>query len=148
MSIHMNIRRSVVHALLFASVVFPMLAGAQGLVPCDNSLPRDANGQIIPNSTVENPCGFDQFIELIQRVLNYLIYIVAAPIAAIMFAIAGYMYLTAGEDSGKVKKAHDIFISVLWGFGIMLIAWALVSFVLNLFTGDNSGYSLLQAPAT
>jgi hypothetical protein len=46
-----------------------------------------------------------------------------------------------------VKKAHDIFISVLWGFGIMLIAWALVSFILNFFT-DGTTYNLLEAKAT
>jgi hypothetical protein len=114
-----------------AAVFLPVFAAAQGtgLVPCTND------------------CEFNDLIELVQRVLNYLIYIVAAPIAAIMFAIAGYMYLTAGDDTGKVKKAHDIFISVLWGFGIMLIAWALVSFVLNLFT-DGTTYSLLEGTAT
>ncbi len=119
-----------VFMLLSAS---PLVAMAQ-LVPCDGS--------------VERPCNFSALIQLIENVLEYLIYIVAAPIAAIMFAIAGFNYLTAGDDMGKVKRAHDIFISVLWGFGIMLIAWALVSFVLNFFTGDNSTFNLLDAPAT
>jgi riboflavin transporter FmnP len=86
------------------------------------------------------------FITLIQNVLKYLIYTIATPIAAIMFAYAGYLYMTAGDEMGNIKKAHDIFVSVLWGFGVMLIAWALVWFIITFFTGDNSEYNLLQAP--
>jgi len=121
--------------------VLPLIAGAQGLVPCgfDTNADEQVSG--------DEECDFEDLMVLIGGVLNYLIYFVATPIAAIMFAIAGFFYLTAGDDMGKVKRAHDIFISVLWGFGIMLIAWALVSFIINFFT-DGTTYNLLEAPET
>jgi hypothetical protein len=120
-------------SLIVVASAIPFLVSAQGLVPCTDD------------------CDFADFIELVQRFLNYLIYIVATPIAAIMFGIAGFYYLTAGEDTSKVKKAHDIFISVLWGFGTMLIAWALVSFIFNFFTNTQDpqeNLNLLEAPTT
>ncbi len=125
-------KSSVVFLALFAVSMLPLVAFGQGLVPCDG--------------TRVNPCTFEMFITLIQNVLKYLIYTIATPIAAIMFAYAGYLYMTAGDEMGNIKKAHDIFISVLWGFGVMLIAWALVWFIITFFTGDNSEYNLLQAP--
>lgn len=123
---HIFRRQHLLATLLLSAIFLPTFVFAQGLVPCTDD------------------CNFNDLITLIGNVLRYLIYMVATPIAAIMFAIAGYYYLTAGEDAGKVKKAHDIFISVLWGFGIMLIAWALVSFIFNFFT--DGSYSLLDAP--
>lgn len=123
---------SVVFLALISVGILPLVTFGQGLVPCDG--------------TRVNPCTFEMFITLIQNVLKYLIYTIATPIAAIMFAYAGYLYMTAGDEMGNIKKAHDIFVSVLWGFGVMLIAWALVWFIITFFTGDNSEYNLLQAP--
>ena len=125
----MNSKRRLLLTIFF-SILFlttGATAFAQGLVPCDGS--------------AANQCTFEKLITLIQNVLNFLIYDIATPIAAIMFAVAGYFYLTAGDNEAKVKRAHDIFVSVMWGFGIMLIAWALVNFIFNLLTGGT--FSLL-----
>jgi len=123
-------RHHTLAALFLLAIFLPTIVMAQGLVPCTGN--------------VGDECDFEDLITLISKVLEYLIYFVATPLAAIMFAVAGYYYLTAGEDAGKVKKAHDIFISVLWGFGIMLVAWALVSFIFNFFT--DGSFTLLAAP--
>ena len=122
---YMNLKRQFLTTIFFAVLFFVRgaTAFAQGLVTCTND------------------CDFNKLIQMVQNVLNFLIYDIGSPIAAIMFAVAGYFYLTAGDNESKVKRAHDIFISVLWGFGIMLIAWALVNFVLNLLTGGT--FSLL-----
>lgn len=99
--------------LLFAT---PFFASSAGLVPCGGS--------------GEPPCSFSLLIELIQRIINFLL-IIAAPIASILFAYAGFLYLTAGEESGKISKAHDVFLNVLIGIVIALAAWLVVNTINN-----------------
>lgn len=100
---------------VLAPVFFAFAAG--GLVPCGGS------GQ--------NPCGFSDFFVLINNVINFLLFKIATPLAALTFAIAGWMYLTAAGDSGKIKNAHELFKNVAIGFIIALAAWLIVNAILT-----------------
>lgn len=84
-----------------------------GLVPCTGT-----------------DCDFNSFLTLIGNVINYTIFI-AVPIAAVAFSYAGFLYLTAVGDTGKIEEAHGIFKSVLTGVFIMLAAWLLVNAILT-----------------
>lgn len=70
-------------------------------------------------------CGFDNLLLLIQGLLSFLITL-AIPVASAMFIYAGFLYVTAIDDSGKVSKAKGIFATAFWGFVIMLGAWLIV----------------------
>jgi|SRR3990167_7572882 len=85
-------------------------------------------------------CGFDDLIVLVRNTINFLL-IITAPIAAIMFAYAGFLYLTAAGDSGKISKAHGIFWTVLCGIVITLAAWLIISTITGALLKE--GYSLL-----
>lgn len=107
--------------------LLPVVAFAQsGLIPCDGVSPK---------------CGFADIIQLANNIINFLI-IVSIPLAVITFMYAGFLYLTAGGNEGKIKQAHSIFWKVLWGFIIILTAWLIVELIINAFliTPD---YSLL-----
>ncbi len=82
----------------------PDLSG--GLVPCDG------------RSNV-NRCTWDKVIELINRVLTWLLFM-TVPIAAGMFAYAGFLFLTKGSSEEARGKAKGIFINVF--IGIIFIA--------------------------
>ena len=107
------------HPFLFTifvlSLVFFMLgvvfvAEAKGLVPCEGP-----------------DCNFDKLIELTQEVIDFLIVIIASPLATVLFAYAGWLYMSAGGDPGKVARGHQIFRNVLLGLVIALAAWLIVS---------------------
>ena len=107
--------RKIQHVLftVFVAVIFitPLLVfGAEhgGLVPCKGI-----------------DCNFNHLIILAKNIIKFLI-IVAAPLAAIMFVYAGWLYMTAQGDSGKVSQAHDIFRTVFFGFIFILGAWLAV----------------------
>lgn len=102
---------------------------ADGLVPCGGS------GQ--------NPCSVNDFFVLINNVINFLLFNIATPLAALTFAVAGWMYLTAGGDTGKIKQAHELFKNVAIGFIIALSAWLIVKAIL-LGLGIQPGFSQLQ----
>lgn len=86
---------------------------AAGLVPCDGS--------------TADPCSFAKFIDLIRNIVNFLMFKVAVPLSAILFAYAGFLMMFAGGDEGKIKSARAIFWWVFVGIIITLSAWLIVN---------------------
>ena len=70
-------------------------------------------------------CGFADLITLIGRVIEY-IFILIIPIAAIVFAYAGFLYLTSGGDPGKKTAAKKAMTNVVIGIVIVMAAWLVV----------------------
>ena len=100
-------------------------------------MPLVSHGAIVPDCNAD--CGFNDLITLIKNIVDFLI-LITAPIAAIMFCYAGFLYVTAGGDTGQIGKAHKVFWTVLVGFLIVLSAWLIVKALSVLLA---SGFSLL-----
>lgn len=92
----------------------PLLVSADGLVPC--------------GGRGEKMCEYADFITLIKRVIIFLIQIGVA-FSAVVFAYAGWLYMTSGGDEGKVKQAHEMLTKVLWGFLFALGAYLIVELI-------------------
>ncbi len=90
-------------------------ANCTGLVPC---CPKDG-------------CGWKEFLALIQKVINFLIFDLSLPITAIIFAYSGFLFMTSGDDSAKRTKGKKIFFNVLIGFVIAMAAWLIVNLILT-----------------
>ena len=118
--------------VFFAMTALPLLAFAailpKELIPCGNS------GQ--------PTCDFTMLTKLVQNIINFLVYM-SAPVAAVAFAWAGVLYLTAAGDETKIGKAHTIFTDVLIGLGIVLSAWLIVKLIVT-GLGVKSGLSPLR----
>ena len=114
--------------VLLTILVLPFAVFAAPIVPCGNP------GQ--------EPCTFNDFLVGIKNVIDFLLMITGS-IAAIMFAYAGFLVLTAGPDEGKVKQAKELSWSVVKGFALMLSAWLLVKMVL-VGLGVTPEFSLLN----
>lgn len=87
--------------------------------------PKDTGFQLVPCDGVLIPCDFNALMTLFNRFINFILY-VSIPLAAISFSYAGYLYLSAAGNTGKIEEAHGIFIKVLWGFVFVLSAWLIV----------------------
>ena len=107
--------------------------GQSNLIPC--GLKQDPL-----TKKVLDPCEFKHVIELAKNIINFLIFRIASPLAAIMFAYAGFLYITNNGNEGKVKQAHDIFLYVFWGFVVALGAWLTVSMILSFFVDDKFNF--------
>ena len=108
--------------VLLCGILVPMVSLAQEpLVPCGINGPD---------------CDFDDLVDLARRVINFLLG-VAVPIAAIMFAYAGFLYLTSAGDTAKRGKATSIFQNVFWGFVLALSAWLIVNLLTTFFLEGN-----------
>lgn len=96
--------------------------GLRGLVQCGTG---DTTG-------AATECDFAAFMSLVNRLINFMLFVLAIPFAAISFAYAGYLYLSAGGgNEGNVKEAHGIFKSVAINLIIAFSAWLVIHAIIS-----------------
>jgi hypothetical protein len=76
-------------------------------------------------------CGFNELINLINKVINWLLFVVSLPLAAIIFTYAGFLLLFSGGDHHKVDTAKAIFKNVVFGLVLACAAWLIVHTILS-----------------
>ena len=95
------------------------------LVPCDNSA-----GQL---------CNFGKLLDLVNNVITFILVYMAVPIAAIMFAYAGFLLVTAGgEAAGARTKAKSIFTNAVIGLILAIACWLIVKLILHILGWDGA----------
>ncbi len=80
------------------------------------------------------PCGGDSQPEcnlchlwrLGSNIINFISFNLAIPIAALLFVVAGVLFLTSGGDESRVTKARNIFTNTVIGLVIIFASWLLV----------------------
>ena len=103
---------------------------ASWLVPCGGSPGQPT----IP--TIAAGCNLCNFGQLIQNIINFLI-IISVPLSAALFAWAGFLLFSAGDNKGKVTQAHKIFSSVFIGLVIALSGYLIVQTLMNALLNKN-----------
>jgi hypothetical protein len=78
-------------------------------------------------------------------VINFLIFRIAAPIAAVMFAYAVFLCLTNAGNESKITQAREVFWMVFWGIVIALAAWLTVNMIVTFFVGEGSAVNYLES---
>jgi hypothetical protein len=106
------IAASIITAAPIALVAFPGIASA-ALVKCDVK------------------CGLSDFILLINDVITYAI-MLALVIAGVMIMVAGFKMVTSAGDPGKIKEGRAMIMQVLVGLFVLLTAFLIIKFVLQL----------------
>src|SRR3989344_4328657 len=141
--------------LIFLMLVVPVLALAQiktekgdnvkddGLVPCGKETKTYKKDEIIPATATTperkaeadvtltvKPCDFNDFLTLINNILYFILFLMAIPICAIMFAYAGFLLVTAGGEAAHARtKAKTIFTNALIGLVLAFAAWLIVKLI-------------------
>ena len=97
------------------------------------------SGQIVPQECNEKGgCkSVCDLATLAQNVLNTGIYI-AVFLSAVLFAWAGWLYLT-GAAGSDLSRAKTIFFDVIVGLVIILIGWLVVDTLIKTLTGGQFG---------
>lgn len=110
--------------LVLAIIFSPVLSHAAGLVNCGKGA-VDATGKII------DECTFSDVFDLINRLVNFILVALAIPIAAIMFAYAGFtMLAVGGESAGGIEKAKTVFMDTVIGLALVAGSWIIVHTIL------------------
>ncbi len=78
-------------------------------------------------------CGFNEFIDLINNVIEFILFYMAVPIAAIMFAYAGFLMVTAGGEAAHARQeAKEIAMNTVIGLIFVLAAFLIVKTILSI----------------
>lgn len=107
-------------------IVVPVVSSAaganssSGLVPCTNN------------------CGFKDLMTLVNNVINFILYGMVIPIAAIMFAYAGFELVTSGGSTEKRGLAKKVFTNVVIGLIIAVASTIIVKLILSTLGFDAS----------
>lgn len=121
-------KKILISLFIFLMLIMPVVSLAENivLVPCTNT---PING-VIPDADL---CGFNALMALVNKVINFILYYMAIPIAAIMFAYAGFLMVTAGgEAAGARTKAKSIFFNALIGLVLAAACWLIVKLILSI----------------
>ncbi|OGI60560.1 hypothetical protein A2641_03440 [Candidatus Nomurabacteria bacterium RIFCSPHIGHO2_01_FULL_37_25] len=114
---------------VFLMLVAPVISFAafdplKGLVPCNNT-PDDSG-------TIAEPCNFTAFMKLINNIIDFILFYMAIPIAAIMFFYAGFKLVTSGGSTEARGKAKNIFTNAVIGLVLAAAAWLIVKTLLSI----------------
>lgn len=122
----MTLRKIVINIISLIIIFVPLMVFAQtesrtGIVPkCG----------IFSGGVIDNPCEFDDLMQLLNNVINYLLFVIATPLAALIIVYAGILYVFDGGSAEKVKKAKGILKNVVFGYVVALAAWLIVKTIL------------------
>lgn len=112
-------------ALILLLVLIPSFALAAGL----------------PIQIVPDECNRDggcpsicSLAQLAQNILNAAIYLAVA-LSAVLFAWAGFLYLTNVGNPGGVSRAKEVFANVFIGLIIIVASWLVIDIVMRAFLG-------------
>jgi hypothetical protein len=107
----------------------------------DNTNPGPNNNQNPTGSTYSGlipcgaagqpPCDFDMLIVLINRVVDFLLFVIAFPVVAVVVAWAGVKLLISGGSSGAKEQAKSMMGHVVVGLIVALLAWGIIKLILT-----------------
>jgi hypothetical protein len=128
---------------LLAFLILPYMAlaapSATSTAPGDLS---SQGGGLVPDCPATG-CGWPELIKLVSKVINFLVFDLSLPIAAIVFAYAGFRIMTRGDNPGNRAKAIGMFKKVGLGLVIAMTAWLIIHTILATLN-VKTGYSLLE----
>ncbi len=113
-------------AMLILTAFSPALALAQN-PPNQNRIIPDCG--IIVDGKINKECDYNDFLQLIKNIINWLI-LFSFPVAALVFAWAGFKYMTTGISDQK-SAAKSMLVKVFIGFVIILASWLIVNTILS-----------------
>lgn len=125
--------KRLVCALVLASALLPISSAfAAGLVPC--------GGQGEPT------CTWNMLMELGKRIINFLLFTIAVPLAALLVAYGGMLMLISGTNPGNVNKGKTIIYQTLISLAIAFLAWLIVNTLLGVLTQGKFGLQTRALP--
>jgi len=112
------VRRASV-AILMSVFLLPVLVHAD-IVTCDGP-----------------DCSFKDLMSTFGSLITTIVTVGVAAVAIVM-SWAGFKYLTAGGDMGKVSEAHKVFSTALKGFIFMIAAYLIVQLLFSTLGVDSA----------
>ncbi len=96
---------------------FLVIAAEDGLVKCGND--------------VNDPCGLDDFMTLLNDIYTFIVSNIAAPLAIIAIIIGGVLMMTSAGNPNMMSLGKKVFWSAVIGLVLAFGAKAIINFILE-----------------
>ncbi|MBI3888813.1 hypothetical protein HY311_03410 [Candidatus Nomurabacteria bacterium] len=128
-----KVKKFVIRNYTFVIVLAVLLA-----VPAFSLANTPPTSGLVPCLTKSNPgpCDFNALMTLVNTLINFALYFMAIPIAAIMFVYAGFELVSSGGSTEKRGIAKKVFTNAVIGLILAAAAWLIVKTLLSIL-----GYS-------
>lgn len=129
--------------LMVASATFALAQGADDpsvpgyLFECGQDIGQ--GGQIIGQ-----PCDFNYFLSLFNRVIKFLLYVVVVPLAVFGILRTGYIMVKDSDKPNVKTAAKENAKFILLGFFFTFGAYLFVKFLLDLVLGNSSTANVIR----
>ena len=143
-------KRNILEPDIFDPIVLPPITstsgtggsgGTSGTTGGSTVVYNDTQQDVINNGIAPTNCGynlskggkicnFNDAMSLVKRIIEY-IFVLILPIAAIIFAYAGFLFLTSGGSADKRKAAKKAMTSVIIGIIVIMAAWIIVKTIVG-----------------
>lgn len=87
----------------------------------------------------QSPCTICDIPVTISRLINYVIFIIATPLAIFMVIVGGFMMLTAGPSPQRYETGKKALLNTLIGIAFIYLSWIIVNTILLILVGGFSG---------
>jgi hypothetical protein len=126
------IKKSLMFVLAFVIIFLPSFfvleakeVQFKGLVPICNTMVDGAKGGF------SDPCDFDVLLAFVNKIINFLLVVMATPLFALILVYVGWLYLSDMGSAENIGKAKKILKNVVIGYIIALAAWLIVKTILS-----------------
>lgn len=99
---------------------------------------RGVPEQIVPSTCNGPDCSLCDLAVLIQNIINFMVYLGVIG-SALLFAYAGWLWLTSAERHEVRSQAKKVFTNVAIGLVIVLSGWIIVDTLLKNTLGGRIG---------
>ena len=69
---------------------------------------------------------------MVNNVINFLLFVLATPLVAMILVYAGWLYLSSGGSDENIKKAKGMMKNAVIGYIIGLASWLIIKTILNI----------------
>ncbi|OGM90544.1 hypothetical protein A2755_03235 [Candidatus Wolfebacteria bacterium RIFCSPHIGHO2_01_FULL_48_22] len=116
---------AAIFLLILSFIFIPLLVNAQtttdGLIRCGT--PDDPNGV----------CGWDDLLDTLKRVMDFVLVYIAIPVAVIVVIIGGFQMIFSFGNEAKFASGRKMITSVAVGLAMTFGAWLIVKTLLAIF---------------
>ena len=120
--------------LFFASILFFLFLSftpvSAALVNCGNE------GQ--------DPCTFNDFMAMINGVIDFVLFSIVPPIAVVTIVIAAINLMTSSGDPSKLEQAKKTLIWIVLGLVVVYGAWAIVTGFIEALGGEGDVFKFFK----
>ena len=121
-----NMKKILIFSLLIISLPIIVFAAA----------PKDT---ILGYTCKESPCGFQDLINLIPTVINFVLTYILTPAAILFLTIGGLVLLTSAANPERRSLGINILKATIIGMFLALGAWVIINFILTVLGAKQLG---------